>query len=251
MEFSEIKGYIKCLYDDFFKDMKIDSHTGIVEGTNLRFTGFPYIGFNYVNAPVRILFIPLDTGKDECYKENTFHSLEDRENIFIDGKLDFNAHIAGLYATALYILKNELNMQSAWDNLWNYRNTYKTAKAIRVAADSLPSNLMSFVAYENRFRFVTIGRGWDANGNEKMERFGRKDRIWLNAKRESKLLIDEIKVLSPDIIVFQGKDGLWNCNIEKLKEKYQVVMAYHPSCWQRGADKLQYIVDYIAPQIKL
>ena len=73
----------------------------------------------------------------------------------------------------------------------------------------------------------------------------------MNAKRESKLLMDEINVLSPDIIVFQGKDGLWNCNIEMLKEKYQVVVAYHPSCWQRSADKLQYIVDYIAPQIKL
>ena len=174
MTFQELKNNIKCLYDDFFIDMKIDKKTGIVEETNLRFTGFPYIGSNYVNAPVKMLFIPLDTGKDECYKENTFHSLEDRENIFIEGELDFNAHIAGLYATALYLLKEKMNLQSAWERLWNLRNMHKNAKAIRVAADSLPHNLMSFVAYENRFRFVTIGRGWDSNGNEKKERFGKR-----------------------------------------------------------------------------
>lgn len=44
MTFQELKDNIKCLYDAFFKDMKIDKHTGIVDGTNLRFTGFPYIG---------------------------------------------------------------------------------------------------------------------------------------------------------------------------------------------------------------
>lgn len=247
MTFQELKDNIKCLYDAFFKDMKIDKHTGIVDGTNLRFTGFPYIGSNYVNAPIKILFISLDTGIDECFESNTYHSLEDRENIFADGYLDFNPHIAGIYATALYLLKDRMNLQSAWEKLWNLRNSHKNAKAIKVAADFLPHDLMSYVAYENRYRFVTKGRG----NAENDKRSGGNDRVWLNAKRESILLMDEIDAFSPDIVVFQGKDGLWNCNIERLKEKYQVVMAYHPSYWQRGADRLQYIVDFIAPQIKL
>ncbi len=251
MTFQELKDNIKCLYDDFFRDMEIDKHTGIVKGTNLRFTGFPYIGSNYVNAPIKILFISLDTGIDECSDSNTYHSLEDRENIFADGPLNFNPHIAGLYATALYLLKDQMNLQSAWEELWNLRDSHKNAKAIRVAADFLPHDLMSYVAYENRYRFVTKGRGNAKNGIKVKERSGGKDRIWLNAKRESKLLTDEIEAFSPDIIVFQGKTGLWNCNVGVLKEKYQVVVAYHPSCWQRGADKLQYIVDYIAPQVKL
>ncbi len=241
--FSELKENISKLYHDFFIDMKIDPKTGIIEGTNRRFTGFPYIGANYVNAPVKILFISLDTGKDECFKDNTFHSFENRESIFPSGMLSFNAHIAGLYATALFILKDKMGYQSAWAKLWEKRD-FKSAKAIRESYDSLPKDLMSYVAYENRYRFVTIGRG-----AEKEERGGGKDRIWINAERESKFLIDEIDIFAPDVIVFQGKDGLWNCRIDELKKQYKVVIAQHPSWWQGGADKLQYIVEHIAPQL--
>ena len=223
--------------------MKINPQTGIVDGTNLRFTGFPYIGANYVNAPVKVLFVPLDTGKDECFEDNTYHSFENRESIFPSGMLNFNAHIAGLYATALYILKEKMNFQSAWNVLWN-NNNFKTAKAIRESYASLPKDLMSYVAYENRFRFVTIGRG-----KEKEERGGGKDRIWINPEREAQLLLDEINVFAPDIVVFQGKTGLWNCHINELEKKYKVVIAFHPSYYGGGADKLQYIVEKIGPQL--
>ena len=249
MSLSELKNNISILYRDFFVDMKIDTKTGVVDGTNLRFTGFPYIGANYVNAPMRVLFIPLDTGKDECFKNNSYHSFEDRESIFPTGMLDFNAHIAGMYATALYILKEKMGYETAWDRLWRVRDSYKIAKAIRFGKDFLPQDLMSYIAYENRFRFVSLRRGWDENGNEISERGGNKDRKWINKQRESKMLMAEIEAFSPDIIVFQGKDGLWNCNINELKKKYKVVIAYHPSCWRRGADKLQYIVDTIGPQL--
>ena len=82
MTFTELKNNLSLLYRDFFEDMKIDSKTGIVMGTNLRFTGFPYIGSNYVTAPIKILFVPLDTGKDECFKENTYHSFKDRLELY-------------------------------------------------------------------------------------------------------------------------------------------------------------------------
>ena len=243
MKFEELKIQISNLYEDFFADMKIDKKTGIVAGTNRRFTGFPYIGKNYCDAPIKILFIPLDVGEDECYKDNTYHTFENRESIFPSGMLDFNAHIAGLYATALYILKDKMGFQSAWDALWGNRE-FKSAKAIRMSHEFLPQDLMSYVAYENRYRFVTIGRG-----NEKGERGGGKDRIWINANREATLLLDEIKVFNPDVIVFQGKHGLWNCRINELKKNYKVVEAYHPSWYWGGADKLQYIVEKIAPQL--
>ena len=249
MTFTELKDNISHLYCDYFEDMKIDSNSGIVGGTNLRFTGFPYIGANYVIAPIKILFIPLDTGKDECFKENTYHSFKDREEIFPTGMLDFNAHIAGMYATALFILKEKMGYESAWDTLWSYKDSYKISKAIRMSSECLPQDLMSYIAYENRYRFVSIGRGFNEEGHEIAERAGNKDRRWINPKRESELLLSEIEAFSPDIIVFQGKDGLWNCNTNELKNKYKVVIAYHPSCWQRGADKLQYIVDKIGPQL--
>ena len=108
---------------------------------------------------------------------------------------------------------------------------------------------MSYIAYENRFRFVSIGRGFDKEGNETRERGGNKDRRWINPQRESEMLLSEIDAFSPDIIVFQGKDGLWNCNKNELKNKYKVVVAYHPSYWKRKADRLQYIVEYIGSQL--
>ena len=225
MDFEELKRKIEKLYMSFFKDMNIDFQTGIVKGTNKRFSGYPYIGKNYVSAPVRILFISLDCGKDECINENTYHSFVSREDIFKGGKLDdFNDHIAGVYATALRLLK----------------------KAIRLAdAHSLlPRDLMTYVAYENRFRFVTVNR---------KERTGDSDREWINAEKESKLLLlmDEIAVLNPDVIVFQGIKGIDNCGINELKKQYKVVVAYHPSCWQRGANKLHYIEEKIMPMLPL
>jgi hypothetical protein len=91
--------------------------------------------------------------------------------------------------------------------------------------------------------------GYDEEGNEIRERGGNKDRRWINPQRESEMLLSEIDTFSPDIIVFQGKDGLWNCNINELKNKYKVIVAYHPSCWQRKADRLQYIVENIGAQL--
>ena len=248
MDTATIKSKISDLYGQFFEDMKIDPETGIVAGTDKRFSGFPYLGAKYAGAPVRILFVALDTGNDEKYDSNTFHSFESRERVFLGGdaaKLDFNPHIGGLYATALYLLKDKMGWEDAWSALWAYRDQYKTAKAIRVASRDLPLDLMAYVAYENRFRFVTVKRGHekDEKGNEIKDRSGGKDRKWLDMEREKKMLLDEIDAFAPDVVVFQGKVGLWNCGESELKKKYKVITLNHPSCWQRKADRLQYIAD--------
>ena len=59
MTLLELEAKIKSLYDVFFEDMQIDKQTGIIEGTEKRFSGHPYIGINYLNAPVKVLFISL------------------------------------------------------------------------------------------------------------------------------------------------------------------------------------------------
>lgn len=242
MNYQELQIAIKIIYVDFFREMGIDRTTGIVHGTNYRFTGFPYIGRNYLSAPLRLFFIPLDVGYDECMQSNSYHSLEDRESIFPDGDLDFNPHIAGMYSTALYILKDKMGWVDAWKTLWSKRDSFKMRKAIHNSYDILPKDLMSYLAYDNRFRFVTLGR---------TRRTGGKDRVYLQPEIEGQLLLDEISLLNPDYIIFQGRYGLWNCHLDELKRKYQVIESYHPSCWQRGADKLQYIVESLAPQISL
>ena len=248
MTTKEIEEQIKSLYEIFFEDMKIDKQTGIVESTKKRFSGYPYVGTNYVDAPIKILFIPLDTGSDERhnkYHDNKYHNFDTRRER-IPGLKNFSPHLAGLYATTLYILKNDMGYQEAWETLWGYRDKYKAAKAINSSSDFLPADLLKMVAFENRYRFVTIGRGSNKN-----ERGGSKDRKWIDAKRESELLMEEIEVFSPDIIVFQGTTGLWNCKINELKKKYQVVVLHHPAYWRNGADRLQYIVGEIESQIKL
>jgi len=252
MTTKELEEQIKGLYEDFFNDMKIDRQTGIVEGTDKRFSGYPFVGTNYVNAHIKILFIALDTGADECNNENhdnTYHDFHSRRERVLkrderNRRREYRSHLAGLYATALYILKSDLGFQDAWEILWRASEKYKVAKAINSVLDSLPEDLLNYVSYCNRYRFVTVNRAEN-------ERQGDKDRKWINAKRESKILMEEIDVFSPDVIVFQGKTGLWNCKINELKKKYKVVVLNHPSCWQRGADKLQYIVNEIESQIKL
>ena len=160
MTTQQLEEQIQNLYASFFEDLKIDKHTGIVEGTDKRFSGYPYIGANYVNAPVRILFIAYDTGEDEKFADNTFHDFESRRKKIPtafdkNNELVLNPHIAGTYATALYILKDKMHLQNAWDALWSKReNTIK--KAIKKSSSNLPPNVMSYVAYENRFRFVTF-----------------------------------------------------------------------------------------------
>ena len=55
--------------------------------------------------------------------------------------------------------------------------------------------------------------------------------------------------LSPDVIVFHGKQGIDNCRVPELKEKYKVVVMDHPSSWRNGGDTLQYIVNVMQKQL--
>ena len=228
------------LFHKFFEDMKIDEKTGIVKDSNKRFSGYPYIGEKYVEAPVKILFIPLDTGVDELKKENTYHKFESRAEKITpnkNAKHVFNPHLAGLYATTVCLLKEEL--ESAKDCWVRLLDTDTKGETTLTKINNLwknlneeQKNLLSYVAYDNRYKFVTIGRDYKSGG---------KDRTWLNKDKERELLLSEIEIFNPDIIVFQGKTGSDNCNIKKLKEKYTVFVANHPSHYGSGADTLEYI----------
>ena len=240
--FETLKQELDNLFHKFFEDMKIDEKTGIVKDTNKRFSGYPYIGEKYVEAPVKILFIPLDTGVDELKEENTYHKFDSRAEKVTpnkDAKHVFNPHLAGLYATTVYLLKDKLDSaKKCWEYL-DKAGGEKTSTKINNSWKNLnkeQKNLLSYVAYDNRYKFVTIER-------PENKRSGGKDRTWLNKDKERELLLSEIEIFNPDIIVFQGKTGSDNCNIKKLKEKYTVFEAYHPSYWQKGANKLRYIKE--------
>jgi hypothetical protein len=245
--FETLKQELDNLFHKFFEDMKIDEKTGIVKDTNKRFSGYPYIGEKYVEAPVKILFIPLDTGVDELKEENTYHKFDGRVKQITpkkDAKHIFNPHLAGLYATTVCLLKEELeSAKDCWGRLLDTdtkgETTLTKINNLWKNLNEEQKNLLSYVAYTNRYNFVTIERPED-------KRSGGKDRTWLNKDKERELLLSEIEIFKPDIIVFQGKAGLDNCNTKELKEKYgknNVFEAYHPSCWQKRANKLEYIKE--------
>ncbi len=240
--FETLKQELDNLFHKFFEDMKIDEKTGIVKDTNKRFSGYPYIGEKYVEAPVKILFIPLDTGSDELKEKNTYHKFDSRAEKVTpkkDAKHVFNSHLAGLYATTVCLLKEELeSAKDCWEYLSKGREEDLTSTKINNSWKNLneeQKNILSYIAYDNRYKFVTIER-------PENKRSGGKDRTWLDKDKERELLISEIEIFNPDIIVFQGKAGIDNCNTKELKEKYTVFEAYHPSCWQKGANKLEYII---------
>ena len=223
------------LFQKFFEDMEINKETGIVKDSNKRFSGYPYIGEKYVEAPVKILFIPLDTGSDELYKDNTYHKFDGRIKQIMpkkDAKHVFNPHLAGLYATTVYLLKEELeSAKDCWERLLNTKGEITSTKINNLwkNLNDKQKNLLSYVAYDNRYKFVTINR---------KNKSGKKDRTWLDKDKERELLLSEIEIFKPNIIVFQGKTGSDNCNIKELKEKYTVFVANHPSYWPRGTKKL-------------
>jgi hypothetical protein len=240
--FETLKQELDNLFHKFFEDMKIDEKTGIVKDTNKRFSGYPYIGEKYVEAPVKILFIPLDTGVDELKEENTYHKFDGRVKQITpkkDAKHIFNPHLAGLYATTVCLLKEELeSAKDCWGRLLDTDTKGETTSTkinnLWKNLNEEQKNLLSYVAYTNRYNFVTIERPED-------KRSGGKDRTWLNKDKERELLLSEIEIFKPDIIVFQGKTGSDNCNKKKLTEKYTVFEANHPSHYGSGANKLNYI----------
>ena len=95
---------LEKLYHNFFKQMNINSNTGIIEGTTHRFATKMAVGENYENAKSKILFISLDIGKDELFAQNTYQTLADRRATVCEiGNLqNKNAHMAGVYGAAAY-----------------------------------------------------------------------------------------------------------------------------------------------------
>src|SRR5690606_34800752 len=90
------------LYEEFFRENSIDNKSGIVQGTNRRFATKIAIGDNYSSSQIKLLFISLDMGEDEYFKENRFQNYEERKTNALNEDLNKNPHMAGVYGTALF-----------------------------------------------------------------------------------------------------------------------------------------------------
>jgi hypothetical protein len=224
----------------------------------LRFSGMPYIGSKYEIANKKILFVGLDIGIDERRKEDTYHDFPSRRICIagtIDGcdSLDYNDHISGTYSTALYLLQKYYSWEDAWNKLVS-RNDITNKTAINNLKNCLPIEVLDYVSLTNIHKFVTLCRGCDPvkerpncwkeeclEERKSKNRTGNDNRKWYNKNEEIKMLLEEIKILAPDLVYFQGSAAkLDDSVIKEINSICDICIEYHPSSWKFGANKAGY-----------
>lgn len=261
---TQIETNITTLYKKFMSELDIDSETGVLgkisnsryANDKLRFSGFPYIGARYDSAKKKILFVGLDIGIDENRNTNNYHSIQSRRECVVNSpecslKIDYNNHISGTYAMALYILKDLYGWQSHWDMIYsNKDNTFYSI--VNRNAFTLPIEVLDYVALTNVHKFVTVCRGCNlAKENPpckteycvqgKTKRSDGSNRRWYNEKEEVTFFLNEIEIFNPDVIYFQGSNIFSGEKLRELNQKYEIWIANHPSAWNVGANKSGYV----------
>lgn len=223
-----LENSLNKVYDIFFNELNIDKNTGIVNNTNKRFATKIAIGENYINAKKKILFVSLDIGRDEMLvdkNEDTFQDFEFRRESVTQNP-PTNPHMAGVYGTALYFLKDNFGWENSWKTFENSSDFFQ--KIYNNQSVNLPQDVLSNISLINFYNFVTIKR---------KDRVGRNDRNFLNEKKELELLTEIIKTVNPGIIIVQSKTlkNYFNNVIKpKISNKTDIYVGYHPSIFGRG-----------------
>ena len=222
----------KILVEDFSKAMGFNEETGLLPNGKKRFSGMPFIGALYGEYSPKILIVGEDIGSDECVKNNTkdingtplyyhdFHSK--RENCV---NVEYKAHLAGTYMTALYLLRN----CDKFKDMWEESMCGKTAHwALKMLSASQIAEIAHTIALTNLHKFVT---------KDRPDRSGDKDRNWIDHDKEFAIFIEEVKCFAPDIIILQAINSMTNEDIEQIKQAVKGVAVYkltHPSTRRKG-----------------
>ena len=235
----DLNDRLKRLYEDkLFRPLKIDSSTGkvghdAVQGK--KFPTYPYLGSRFGGGS-KILFVGLDIGCDE--ERNGVQGFSDRRKAIEDKSLaDHNPHIAGTYFIAMYLLRDCLaSMRNSWSRLAVSTETYQAL--LKSGADLPDDNPLSYVALTNYYKFVT---------EERSKRSGSSDRRYLDKSTkciEQHFFRKEVRILEPNIIVFQSK-AFENLKFQQLAEGLApaVYVAPHPSARFKGARAPSIMVD--------
>lgn len=211
----QIQEELTALYDEFFRKINIDPQSGLwkdaPENAPVRFVSMPYIGNNYAEAPVKILFAAYDLGNDELSELERIQTFEERHDAVVSNPS--SPHIAGTYVTTLCLLKDQ------YADEWNRILANETKSNIAVIKDS-PDGVLEHVAMTNRWKFVTVNR---------TERQGGSDRVYRNKQAEVELFYKEIEILNPDIVWFQGTKGADEYAKTLKAQGRKVYKANHPS----------------------
>ena len=222
----------KILVEDFSKAMGFNEDTGLLPNGEKRFSGMPFIGNDYGKFYSKILIVGEDIGSDECVKDNAkdingtplyFHDFDSKRKNCMPEK--YEAHLAGTYMTALYLLRNCDKFKDMWEKSMCDRTAHW---ALKMLSASQIEEIAHAIALTNLHKFVTV----DRKGKS-----GAEDRIWIDHDKEFATFIEEVKCFAPDIIILQAINSMTNEDIEQIKQAVKGVAVYkltHPSTRRKG-----------------
>ena len=164
------KAIHNILVKDFSKAMGLDKETGLLPNGKKRFSGMPFIGALYGEYSPKILIVGEDIGSDECVKNSTkdvngtplyYHDFHSKRTNCVNMAGKYNAHLAGTYMTALYLLRN----CDKFKDMWKESMCEKTAHwALKMLSASQIAEIAHTIALTNLHKFVTAGREGKSGG---------------------------------------------------------------------------------------
>ena len=230
------------LIEDFSNAMWFDKETGLLPNGEKRFSGMPFIGNDYVKFSPKILVVGEDIGSDECVINNTkdvngtplyYHDFHSKRENCVNMAGKYNAHLAGTYMTALYLLRN----CDKFKDMWEESMCDKTAHwALKMLSASQIAEIAHTIALTNLHKFVAVVREGKS---------GDQDRKWIDHDKEFAIFIEEVKCFAPDIIILQAINSMTNEDIEQIKQAVKGVAVYkltHPSTRRKGGRIVQNLI---------
>jgi hypothetical protein len=223
---------LQKIYKDLFKKFEIDENTGCLKNSpHIKFPTFPYIGSKY-GISKKVLIVGLDIGSDE--KIGGIQSFEERRKAIEDKPVSkHNPHIAGTYFTALFFLKENLNLQSYWNKL---KNTSSCQRALQKQEELPDVNPLSYIALTNYYKFVSLNR---------KNKSGGENRNHQDPKTELNFFIEEIKIFNPDIIVFQSNSFKYKRKLIKKLIAMGILVYVGPHPAYRGKREPEHFIKQI------
>ena len=232
---TELQGAIrKILVEDFSKAMGFNEETVLLPNSKKRFSGMPFIGNDYGKFSPKILIVGSDIGSDECVIKNIkdingtplyYHDFDSKRKNCVNVAGKYNAHLAGTYMTALYLLRNCDKFKDMWEESMCDRTAHW---ALKMLSASQIAEIAHTIALTNLHKFVTVDRPGKS---------GDQDRNWIDHDKEFATFIEEVKCFAPDIIILQAINSMTNEDIEQIKQAVKGVAVYkltHPSTRKRG-----------------
>ena len=220
----------------FFHKLGIDPETGSIS-KDRKFAGYPYVGARYGTDTDtechKLLVVGLDSGKDKNPGGGPFRDRGEFKKAADDPKV--NAHMAGTYFTAL---RYACPPDWGWRLVEAQQETCERLLKRRLGL-VLTANPLQYIAFTNYYKWVTKGRE---------DRAGEKDRMHFDRQAEIALFHEEVRVLQPDIVVFQSKRFAEPefANTRRFVEGIaHCLVLVHPSNRKRGGRRPRSVVTPI------